>query len=65
MSTLSFCAQFNVDSPATSRVILIPMETILYTCENAHTAEKHQFWKNGCQTPQVMILDHFYTIPQM
>ena len=37
---LLFYSQFNVDCLEAGLVILIPMETILYTTENAHT-EKH------------------------
>ena len=76
-----------MESPDARRDILIPVETILDSCENAHT-EKQPFWKK-CLTleiklgplfqglvcpkyselevkdPQVMILDHSYTIPKM
>ena len=45
MSNLLFSSQFNVDSPD-ARVILIPIETTLYTSANAHT-EKQPFWKKA------------------
>ena len=46
MSELLFYSQFNVDCPEAHRVILIPMETTLYTSENAYT-EKQPFWKKA------------------
>ena len=35
-----------MNSPGFHRVILIPIETILYDSENAHT-EKQPFWKKA------------------
>ena len=46
MSNLLFSSQFNVNSQDACRVILIPMETTLYSSENAHT-EKQPFWKKA------------------
>ena len=46
MSNLWFFSQFNVDSTNARWVILIPMETTIYTIENAHT-EKQPFWKKA------------------
>ena len=42
MYNLLFSSQSIVDSPGFHRVILIPMETALYSSENSHT-EKQPF----------------------
>ena len=56
MSKLLFYSQFNVDSPEACRVILIPMETTLFSSENrTPTLKSSNFWGKGPYTLEIKL----------